>query len=131
MLYVSEETAKSVVTMADAIETIEGVFCEIGRGAAKVFPVVMGHGPKQGTSFSMKSGLLTNRGVLGLNASMFKGYLRYIANRRAPQIGLEELFPGEENPFPWMSEMIDLKKERNFFETRVIEYQTGGALSWD
>ena len=71
------------------------------------------------------------RGVLGLNASMFKGYLRYIANRRAVQIGLEEMFPGEENPFPWMSEMIDLKKERNFFETRVIEYQSGGALSWD
>ncbi len=71
------------------------------------------------------------RGVLGLNAAMFKGYLRYIANRRAVQIGLDPLFPNEENPFPWMSEMIDLKKERNFFETRVIEYQTGGALSWD
>jgi ribonucleoside-diphosphate reductase beta chain len=71
------------------------------------------------------------RGVLGMNASMFKGYLRYIANRRATQIGLEALFPNEENPFPWMSEMIDLKKERNFFETRVIEYQTGGALSWE
>jgi ribonucleoside-diphosphate reductase beta chain len=70
------------------------------------------------------------RGVLGLNANMFKGYLRYIANRRAQQIGLEALFPNEENPFPWMSEMIDLKKERNFFETRVIDYQTGGALEW-
>ena len=45
--------------------------------------------------------------------------------------GVDALFPNEENPFPWMSEMIDLKKERNFFETRVIEYQTGGALSWD
>jgi ribonucleoside-diphosphate reductase beta chain len=71
------------------------------------------------------------RGVLGMNASMFKGYLRYIANRRATQIGLEALYPNEENPFPWMSEMIDLKKERNFFETRVIDYQTGGALAWD
>ena len=71
------------------------------------------------------------RGVLGMNASMFKGYLRYIANRRAQQIGLEALFPNEENPFPWMSEMIDLKKERNFFETRVIDYQSGGALSWE
>ena len=71
------------------------------------------------------------RGVLGLNAAMFKGYLRFIANRRAVQIGLDALFPNEENPFPWMSEMIDLKKERNFFETRVTEYQTGGALSWD
>ncbi|MBU6191070.1 MAG: ribonucleotide-diphosphate reductase subunit beta [Betaproteobacteria bacterium] len=71
------------------------------------------------------------RGVLGLNAQQFKSYLRFIANRRAQQIGIETLFPTEENPFPWMSEMIDLKKERNFFETRVIEYQTGGALSWD
>jgi ribonucleoside-diphosphate reductase beta chain len=71
------------------------------------------------------------RGVLGLNAPMFKGYLRYIANRRAQQIGIETLFRQEENPFPWMSEMIDLKKERNFFETRVLEYQSGGALSWD
>ena len=71
------------------------------------------------------------RGVLGLNAPMFKGYLRCIANRRAVQIGLEPLFPNEENPFPWMSEMIDLKKERNFFETRVTEYQTGGALNWE
>ncbi|AJW97704.1 MULTISPECIES: ribonucleotide-diphosphate reductase subunit beta [Burkholderia] len=71
------------------------------------------------------------RGVLGLNASMFKSYLRFIANRRCQQIGLDALFPNEENPFPWMSEMIDLKKERNFFETRVIEYQTGGALSWE
>jgi ribonucleoside-diphosphate reductase beta chain len=71
------------------------------------------------------------RGVLGLNAPMFKEYLRYIANRRCQQIGVESMFPGASNPFPWMSEMTDLKKERNFFETRVIEYQTGGALSWD
>ena len=71
------------------------------------------------------------RGVLGLNAPMFKSYLRFIANRRCQQIGIEPLFAQEENPFPWMAEMIDIKKERNFFETRVIEYQTGGALSWD
>jgi ribonucleoside-diphosphate reductase beta chain len=71
------------------------------------------------------------RGVLGLNAPMFKEYLRYIANRRCQQIGLDILYPGASNPFPWMSEMIDLKKEKNFFETRVTEYQTGGALSWD
>jgi ribonucleoside-diphosphate reductase beta chain len=71
------------------------------------------------------------RGVLGLNAPMFKEYLRFVANRRAQQIGLDQLFPGATNPFPWMSELIDLKKEKNFFETRVIEYQTGGALNWD
>jgi ribonucleoside-diphosphate reductase beta chain len=71
------------------------------------------------------------RGVLGLNAPMFKEYLRFVANRRAQQIGLDVLYPGATNPFPWMSELIDLKKEKNFFETRVIEYQTGGALNWE
>jgi len=71
------------------------------------------------------------RGVLGLNAGQFKEYLRFVANRRCQQIGLDLLYPGANNPFPWMSELIDLKKEKNFFETRVIEYQTGGALSWD
>jgi ribonucleoside-diphosphate reductase beta chain len=71
------------------------------------------------------------RGILGLNADMFLSYLHYIANRRCAQIGLPEQYPGAENPFPWMSEMIDLKKEKNFFETRVTEYQTGGALKWD
>jgi ribonucleoside-diphosphate reductase beta chain len=71
------------------------------------------------------------RGILGLNADLFQDYLQYIANRRCAQLGLAEQYPGVENPFPWMSEMMDLKKEKNFFETRVIEYQTGGALSWD
>ena len=71
------------------------------------------------------------RGVLGLNASQFKEYLRFIANRRCQQIGLDEIYAGATNPFPWMAELIDLKKEKNFFETRVTEYQTGGALSWD
>jgi len=71
------------------------------------------------------------KGVLGLNAAMFKEYLRFIANRRCQQIGLDPQFEGATNPFPWMAEMIDLKKEKNFFETRVTEYQTGGALSWD
>lgn len=71
------------------------------------------------------------RGVLGLNATMFKEYLRFIANRRCQQIGLDVLYQNANNPFPWMSEMMDLKKEKNFFETRVTEYQTGGTLSWD
>jgi ribonucleoside-diphosphate reductase beta chain len=71
------------------------------------------------------------RGILGMNAEMFKEYLQFIANRRCAQIGLPQQFPGATNPFPWMSEMMDLKKEKNFFETRVTEYQTGGALNWD
>ena len=71
------------------------------------------------------------RGVLGMNANTMAEYLQFIANRRLAQIGLPEQFPGVKNPFPWMSEIMDLKKEKNFFETRVTEYQTGGALSWD
>ena len=71
------------------------------------------------------------RGVLGMNASMMEEYLQFIANRRLTQLGLPEQFNGVQNPFPWMSEIMDLKKEKNFFETRVIEYQTGGALTWD
>ena len=71
------------------------------------------------------------RGVLGMNAAMMEDYLKFIANRRLNQLGLKEQFAGAQNPFPWMSEIMDLRKEKNFFETRVIEYQTGGALSWD
>jgi len=71
------------------------------------------------------------RGVLGMNANMMEEYLNYIGNRRLIQIGLAEEFPNAKNPFPWMSEIMDLRKEKNFFETRVTEYQTGGALSWD
>lgn len=71
------------------------------------------------------------RGILGMNAAMMEEYLQFIANRRLVQIGLKERFRGVGNPFPWMSEIMDLRKEKNFFETRVIEYQTGGALSWD
>ena len=71
------------------------------------------------------------KGFLGLSSALCEQYMHFIANRRCAQIGLQPVFPETENPFPWMSEMIDLKKERNFFETRVIEYQTGGALNWD
>ncbi|MFM2322126.1 MAG: ribonucleoside-diphosphate reductase [Pseudomonadota bacterium] len=71
------------------------------------------------------------RGILGLNANMMWDYLRFIGNRRLVQIGLPEQYSGVSNPLPWMSEIIDLKKEKNFFETRVTEYQTGGSLNWD
>ena len=70
------------------------------------------------------------RGVLGMNSAMMEEYLKFIANRRLSQLGLKEQFPNAQNPFPWMSEIMDLRKEKNFFETRVIEYQTGGALTW-
>ncbi len=68
-------------------------------------------------------------GILGLNASTIEEYLKYIADRRLERIGLEKVY-GASNPFPWMSEIIDLKKEKNFFETRVTEYKNAGSLKW-
>lgn len=69
-------------------------------------------------------------GILGLNSTKIKQYVEYIADRRLERINLPKQY-GSSNPFPWMSEIVDLKKEKNFFETRVTEYKTGGALSWD
>lgn len=68
-------------------------------------------------------------GILGLNTELIKSYVEYLADRRYERLRLPQLY-GSKNPFPWMSEVIDLKKEKNFFETRINEYQTGGALEW-
>lgn len=70
------------------------------------------------------------RGLLGLNAELVNEYVQYIADRRLERINLPKVY-GSQNPFPWMSEIIDLRKEKNFFETRVTEYKTGGVLNWD
>lgn len=69
------------------------------------------------------------KGIFGLNADGFKQYIKHIADRRLQRIGLPILY-GSHNPFPWMSEAVDLSKEKNFFETRVTEYKTGGTLDW-
>lgn len=69
------------------------------------------------------------KGIFGMNAESFKQYIEHIADRRLKSVGLPAQF-NVSNPFPWMSEAVDLNKEKNFFETRVIEYQTGGTLDW-
>ncbi len=69
------------------------------------------------------------RGIMGISQDGFRQYIEYIADRRLQRVGLPIVY-GTENPFPWMSEAVDIAKEKNFFETRVIEYQTGGALEW-
>lgn len=69
--------------------------------------------------------------ILGYNADLHIEQFRFIANRRARQLGIKEPFPGAENVLPWLDEQANLRKEKNFFETRVTEYQTGGGLSWD
>jgi len=69
-------------------------------------------------------------GILGLSAPMFREYTQYIADRRLERIGLKTQYHSK-NPFPWMSETIDLGKEKNFFETRVTEYQSSSSLTWN
>lgn len=69
-------------------------------------------------------------GILGLNGELFREYVQHIADRRLERIGLPAQY-GSSNPFPWMSETMDLSKEKNFFETRVTEYQSSGSLNWD
>ncbi len=68
-------------------------------------------------------------GILGLSAHMFRDYVQHIADRRFERIGLKAIYRSK-NPFPWMSETIDLAKEKNFFETRVTEYQSSSNLTW-
>lgn len=69
-------------------------------------------------------------GILGINAKQFSEYVEYIADRRLERIGLGKVYY-KENPFLWLSESTDLRKKKNFFETRVTEYQVAGALEWD
>jgi ribonucleoside-diphosphate reductase beta chain len=69
-------------------------------------------------------------GVLGLNSELFAQYVEYVADRRLERLSLPRRY-GTANPFPWMSQSVDLAKEKNFFETRVTEYQSGSALTWD
>ncbi|WP_224448242.1 ribonucleotide-diphosphate reductase subunit beta [Haloprofundus salilacus] len=67
--------------------------------------------------------------LFGMNAEQFAEYVEYVADRRLGQLRMDAEF-GTENPFPWMSEQVDLNKEKNFFETQVTEYQSGGSLDW-
>jgi ribonucleoside-diphosphate reductase beta chain len=70
------------------------------------------------------------QGLLGINAQQFSEYVEYIADRRLERIDLPKVY-GRSNPFAWMSQAIDLSKEKNFFESRVTEYQTAGSLEWE
>ncbi|MGE9269387.1 MAG: ribonucleotide-diphosphate reductase subunit beta [Verrucomicrobiales bacterium] len=66
---------------------------------------------------------------IGLNAADFQQYIDYIADRRLSSCGLAPLQDEPvSNPFPWLAEMMDIKKEQNFFEGRVTEYQKASAL---
>ena len=65
---------------------------------------------------------------VGLTAEEFTQYIDYIADRRLVSCGLTPLNPGIANPLPWLAEMMDIKKEQNFFEGKVTDYQKASSL---
>ncbi len=68
--------------------------------------------------------------ILGYSAEAHCEQFRFLANRRAKQLKIDEPFPGAKAELNWLDEQANLRKEKNFFETRVTEYQTGAALKW-
>ena len=80
---------------------------------------------------SAYAGYLLRDPILGYSKEDHVGQYRFIANRRAKNLGLDEPYPGAEATLPWLDEQANMRKEKNFFETRVTEYQTGGALKWE
>ena len=83
-----------------------------------------------GRSHARGRDTMPNR-FLGLSSALCVQFMHFIANRRCAQIGLRPVFSETENPFPRMSEAMDLKQEKNFFETQAIEHQNGGSSTWD
>ena len=67
--------------------------------------------------------------AVGLSREDFSQYIDYIADRRLEGAGLEPLTGGVENPLPWLAELMDVRREQNFFEGRVTEYQQAAALA--
>ncbi len=71
-------------------------------------------------------------GVEGLEANQVKDYIRYIADLRLTQLGMEKLFNIKEHPLPWMVEMLGGVEHTNFFEGRATEYSRASTTgSWD
>jgi len=68
-------------------------------------------------------------GGVGLSADEFCQYIDFIADRRLTSVGLSPLNPGIDNPLPWLAELMDIRKEQNFFEGRVTEYQKASSLA--
>jgi ribonucleoside-diphosphate reductase beta chain len=66
---------------------------------------------------------------VGLSAEEFSQYIDFVADRRLTGLGLEPVSAGVENPLPWLAELMDVRKEQNFFEGRVTEYQQSAVLA--
>jgi ribonucleoside-diphosphate reductase beta chain len=71
-------------------------------------------------------------GIEGLEAREVKQYIRYIADRRLMQLGLQPVYRLDKNPLPWMEEMLNGVEHTNFFENRATEYSKAATRgSWE
>lgn len=69
--------------------------------------------------------------ILGYSVKEHVATAKFFANMRLGSVGLPQPFEDAYHAFPWMSEAMELNKEKNFFEARVLEYRSGGALSFN
>ena len=69
--------------------------------------------------------------IPGINTADYMGMYRFLANKRCRTIGVSDPFPGATMSLPWLGEQANIRKEKNFFESRVTEYQVGVDLNFD
>ncbi len=126
--YIMRDESIHLAFGCDLISTIKAEFPEVWTSA---FQAEIGQLIDQAVALEQRYAYdACPEGLLGINADQFAQYVEYIADRRLERLGLAKRYQ-RENPFPWMSQSVDLAKEKNFFETRVTEYQLGASLDWD
>jgi ribonucleoside-diphosphate reductase beta chain len=70
--------------------------------------------------------------VQGLDADAVKKYIRFIADRRLAQLGLNGIYHVAKNPLPWLDDMLNAVEHTNFFENRSTEYSRASTTgSWE
>jgi ribonucleoside-diphosphate reductase beta chain len=112
---------------AFGIKVINSIFHEIGHCVEPQEIYDMVHEVVDAEEGYAKVAIPT---ILGYSPQVHVEQLKFILNRRMRQLGLDEQFPGAKCTVPWLDEQINIKKEKNFFETRVTEYQVGTQLDW-
>jgi ribonucleoside-diphosphate reductase beta chain len=71
-------------------------------------------------------------GIEGLTANEVKQYIRFVADRRLSQLGLQPMYRLEKHPLPWLDDMLNGAEHTNFFENRSTEYSRAATKgSWD
>lgn len=65
---------------------------------------------------------------LTLSSTDVKQYVRYLADKRLSQLGLEPIFGVTKNPIEWLDWIVSGDSFKNFFEGRVTEYSASGMV---